>query len=352
MLSLFLNVLKNWTHSWLYWLAQMGGWLVMFGLSLFINYSTEKMDGRTVILIATVYACAFLISHTFRTIILRKKVMDKPMGKQIFFLLVMLFIGAILQSVLQVSFTILITDVPLENELTVSLSIIYIINWLIIYLVWMMLYMFYQVLQKQRSKIIQELKLTALKNEIELTNLKAQLNPHFMFNSMNSIRALIDENPQTAKTAVTKLSGLLRNSLQYSKRNYVKFRDELELVNDYLFLEKMRFEERLDFNFNIDQQTLEINFPPLMLQTIVENAIKHGISQLPEGGMVSIMAKKYDEHYEIEVTNSGRLNQPPGAGGIGIANTMKRLRILYGNGANIELFAAGPLVHCKIVIPA
>lgn len=346
--------LKTKHYNSLYWLAQACGWTVLFGLNVFVIYSTEseKLTSRSMLLLGLVTLTGFGISHLFRTVILRKQVIEKSLTHQLLLLFAVLVTGAIAQSMLQILLTVWVSHTPLEKELTISLTLVYIINWAIIYTVWLVLYMFYQVVQKQRSKVIQDLKLTALKNEIELTNLKSQLNPHFMFNSMNSIRALIDENPQKAKTAVTKLSALLRNSLQYSKRNYVRFSDEMELVNDYLFLEKMRFEERLDFKFEIDPRTMELNFPPFMLQTIVENAIKHGISSLPEGGSVTITTHRNDVYHEIEVVNSGKLIDAGPDQGIGLSNTAKRLRILYGPGARIELSEKDHFVHCKIFIPA
>lgn len=335
-------------------MAQGLGWGSLYILNVFVLYSKnpEALTKQTMLLLTLATLTGFFFSHLFRTFILRWQIIDKPLKKQLLQLTALLVSGAIMQSISEVLLTMWVSGTPFEKDLTISMTIVNLINWHIIYTIWLILYMFYQVVQKQRSKIIQELKLTALQNEIELTNLKAQLNPHFMFNSMNSIRALIDENPQKAKTAVTKLSGLLRHSLQYNKRNFVHFSDEVELVNDYLFLEKMRFEERLEFSFNIAPATLNINFPPFMLQTIVENAIKHGISSLPEGGRVEIVTRNKGRFHEIEVINSGRIVPQAPDMGIGLSNTLKRLRILYGDEASFDLNEENNSVHCKMIIPA
>jgi two-component system LytT family sensor kinase len=277
---------------------------------------------------------------------------DKPIQKQLLYLLSLLFGGAILQSALQIFIAQFLSLQNDEIKFTFSIAVVYFINWILIYIIWLMLYVFYQFVERQRTKFIHELKLIALRNEIELNNLRTQLNPHFMFNSMNSIRALIDENPTIAKTAVTKLSTLLRSTLQFSKRNFIDFKEELELVKDYLFLEKMRFEERLEFEFDIDAGLNDVKFPPLMLQTLVENAIKHGISKLPKGGSVTIMATKDSEFYLISVINSGMLNKGEESyPGIGLLNTVKRIRLLYGKKATIDLSEKEGKVYTELKIP-
>ena len=319
---------------------------------MFVNYSTNEISFDKTLLISLVVFSGFFVSHVFRIIILRTKLVVKPIQKQLLHLLGLLFAGSILQSLSQVAIAFILNLQDDAIKFTFSIAVVYFINWIIIYTIWLMLYVFYQFLERQRSKFIHELKLIALRNEIELNNLRTQLNPHFMFNSMNSIRALIDENPTIAKTAVTKLSTLLRSTLQYSKRNLINFSEEIELVKDYLYLEKMRFEERLEFTFTIDAGLNEMKFPPLMLQTLTENAIKHGISKLPEGGAINIHAKKEDGFYIITVINSGTMhNKEDDYPGIGLLNTLKRLRLLYGKTASVDVFEKENEVYSELKIP-
>ena len=113
----------------------------------------------------------------------------------------------------------------------------------------------------------------ALVKSLELNTIKAHINPHFIFNALNSIRALIDENPQRARNAITELSNILRSSMQTEKMETVPFERELNIVKDYLALENMRFEDRLKVEYDIDEDTLNQPVPPMMLQTLVENAI-------------------------------------------------------------------------------
>ena len=124
--------------------------------------------------------------------------------------------------------------------------------------------------------------------EIELNNLKSQLNPHFIFNALNSIRALVDENPSKSKQAINQLSNILRNSLASDKKGLTKFEDEIKIVKDYLGLESIRFEERLKTEFEIHPESQKFLVPPLMIQTLVENGIKHGISKLTPGGVIQL----------------------------------------------------------------
>ena len=154
-----------------------------------------------------------------------------------------------------------------------------------------------------------------------------------MFNSMNSIRALIDEEPNKAKDAVTQLANLLRSTLLTGKKKLISFSEELKLVKDYLALEKIRYEERLQIVFEIDSKVNSAAVPPLMLLTLVENGIKHGISHLPKGGKLKIAAFERKNYIEICILNSGVYNPNNNNKGthIGIVNTRKRLQLLFGN---------------------
>src|SRR5690606_29628076 len=173
------------------------------------------------------------------------------------------------------------------------------------------------------------LRFQAANNEIKLNQLRNQLNPHFIFNALNSVRALVDEDPQKAKSAITQLSNILRYSLVMDKHQTIDFADEITTVFDYLNLESIRFEERLSVNYEIEEDAYDYKIPPMMLQTIVENAIKHGISNLMKGGTIEIHCSigLSDDLY-IQVKNSGQLKSNPvdskDGSGHGIPNTIQR----------------------------
>ncbi|MEO6541546.1 MAG: histidine kinase, partial [Ferruginibacter sp.] len=150
---------------------------------------------------------------------------------------------------------------------------------LLLIAIWMLIYIVYHYVEKNRNDQLDRLKLESTVKELELKTIKSHINPHFIFNSLNSIRALVDENPKRARRAITELSNILRSSMQAEKSETVTLERELDIVKDYLALEQMRFEERLKIEFEIDEDTLQLPVPPMMLQTLVENAIKHGISK-------------------------------------------------------------------------
>ena len=169
--------------------------------------------------------------------------------------------------------------------------------------------MVWHYLERNRKDEVDKLNLEKTVKELELNTIKSHINPHFIFNSLNSIRALVDENPQRARTAITELSNILRSSMQVEKMETVPLHKELDIVKDYLALEQMRFEERLKIEMDIDEDTLEQPVPPMMLQTLVENAIKHGISKKIKGGVVKVISRFTNHHFELIVQNTGNLKE-------------------------------------------
>ncbi len=227
-----------------------------------------------------------------------------------------------------------------------GLSMVY----MVFFFLWSVFYFTYHFIEQYNKS----LKYEASMVEIELNNLKSQLNPHFIFNALNSIRALVDENPQKSKQAINQLSNILRNSLAYEKKELTRFEDELKIVKDYLSLESVRFEERLKTDFSIHPHSADFRVPPLMIQTLVENGVKHGISKLTEGGVVQLRTFVEDNRLRIQIRNSGQLlnGTRKGKTGLGIPNTIQRLKILYGDDASFRMVNENDnFVLTEIVIP-
>ena len=217
---------------------------------------------------------------------------------------------------------------------------------------WLLLYMVWHFVEKNRNDQVDRLTLEKTVKELEVKTIKSHINPHFIFNSLNSIRALVDENPQRARKAITELSNILRSSMQVEKMETVPLHKELDIVKDYLALEQMRFEERLKVEMKIDEDTLEQPVPPMMLQTLVENAIKHGISKSINGGFVRICSDFTDNNHELVVQNSGQINDEVNDDGFGIKSTQDRLRFLYHGKARFEIKNVnGNMVESKIIMP-
>jgi two-component system, LytTR family, sensor kinase len=222
----------------------------------------------------------------------------------------------------------------------------------IIFFIWSVLYFVYNYFERYNTS----LKLEASIKEIELNNLKSQLNPHFIFNALNSIRALVDENPGKSKQAINQLSNILRNSLTTGKRGLTSFVDELKVVEDYLGLESIRFEERLKIRFEIDPESNQFLVPPLMVQTLVENGIKHGISKLTEGGVIELTTLVEHDYLKIQIRNSGRYDFKSASTkkevGLGLENTKQRLKLIYGNDASFRILNENNnFVLTEIIIP-
>lgn len=218
--------------------------------------------------------------------------------------------------------------------------------------IWNLLYFVYHYISSLQKKLLNEAQLETLVKELELKTIKAHINPHFIFNALNSIRALVDENPEKARTAITNLSQLLRISLKAEKQNEVSLEEEMNMVKNYLALEQIRFEDRLKVNIEIDPNTLQQKVPHMMVQTLVENAIKHGISKQTKGGEIWIWSELTPKHHQITIRNTGQLNGFKNKDGFGLHSTQERLQLLYQNRANFDIQQTGEnLVEAKINIP-
>ncbi|MEO6490785.1 MAG: histidine kinase [Ferruginibacter sp.] len=229
----------------------------------------------------------------------------------------------------------------------ILITLILIALWLLIYLVW-------HFINKNRNDQLDKLRLEATVKSLELKTIKSHINPHFIFNAHNSIRALVDENPERARQAITQLSNILRSSMQVEKMETVPLQQELDIVNDYLALEHMRFEERLQIQMKIDDNTLTQPIPPMMLQTLVENAIKHGISKHVSGGIIKISSRFDNGNHEIIILNTGSLNGQNGNNkeGFGIISTQQRLNLLYQGKATFEITDVEKnMVESRITMP-
>ncbi|MEP6676049.1 MAG: histidine kinase [Ferruginibacter sp.] len=222
----------------------------------------------------------------------------------------------------------------------------------ILFALWLLIYFVWHYINKNRKDQLDKLLLESTVKDLELKTIKSHINPHFIFNSLNSIRALVDENPQRARKAITELSNILRSSMQAEKMETVTLERELDIVNDYLALEQMRFEERLKIELDIDEDTLGQPIPPMMLQTLVENAIKHGISKQMSGGVVRIISDFTDAHHELIVQNTGQLSGELNNDGFGIKSTVDRLNLLYQGKASFEIHNMNSeMVESKIIMP-
>ena len=335
----------------LYILLQLGGWLLYAILNIFIKtLSNEPVTLDSVTYLFLVFVIGILSTHLYRAWITKQGWtllnIPKLIPKVIIAVLIFSFLS---QGLYYLGARVMLLRPTSFQLLEVSM----ILNWTVLISIWSIIYFAYQFFERYRNEEIKNLKWQASKNEIELNKLKSQLNPHFIFNSMNSIRALIDEDPVKAKRSVTQLANILRNTLMMGRKKTVLFEEEMAIVNDYIELEKTRYEERLKCNSEIQEEAYSYQIPSLMIQTLVENGIKHGISKLPNGGVIDLRADVIDEKLIIEIENTGELvNNSEPVTGFGIINTTQRLNLLYGDQATFEIFNSDHhTVITKVVLP-
>ncbi len=328
----------------LYWICQITGWSVyvtVIVIATFLQAEEAQMaiDGEMITNFISIVVLGISITHLYRYFIIRLGWLDLNVLQ----LIPRAVVGAAVCSVL---ITVLMNgarSVLYGKDFFLIAEILDLfLNYAIILFFWSLLYFSFHFVDNLRKEEIKNLQWEASRNEIELNNLKAQLNPHFMFNAMNSIRALIDDDPEDAKDAVTQLANILRNGLLLGKKKLVSLQNEMDIVTDYLSLEKIRYEERLKVEYDLEEGSLKCLIPPLMIQTIVENGIKHGISNLPKGGLIRIGVSIQKELLRIRIVNTGKYS-PNGKSksGIGLKNTQKRLELLYGDKASFMIYNDG-----------
>lgn len=193
---------------------------------------------------------------------------------------------------------------------------------------------------ESRARALRESRLEADLARAQLQLLRAQLEPHFLFNTLHAIAALMRDNPEAAERMILLLSELLRRALRERDENEVPLREELEFLDRYIEIEQVRFRERLVVERQIQPDILEAMVPPLLLHPLVENAIRHGLARRAEGGHLGIRARREDDRLEIRIWDDGPGpaggDAAPGSG-IGLATTRARLEQLYGDGQRFEL---------------
>jgi two-component system LytT family sensor kinase len=314
-----------------YWISQSVGWAVYAAANLIALYSFETFTWQKGLLFIFICLMGIVSTHYLRTTIRRKDWLELPLTKIIPRVLISSLIIGIFLSL--IFFAVNLTGSFFDmSKFKPGTPVIWVINLSSVILLWQLIYFSVHFFQNYKKVEIEALIWEAAVKDFELKTLKSQLNPHFMFNALNSIRALIEEDPASAKGAVTKLSNILRYSLRIEKSETVALEDEMQTVIDYLDLEKIRFEERLSYTAKIDENAARIEIPPMMIQTLVENGIKHGISKRTDGGKISINSFVDDSQLHIQISNTGHFNEEDlkHATGFGIQNTKHRLNLLYG----------------------
>ncbi len=338
-----------------YWLCQIGGWstyIIVYTFFYVTLRTKEQQYFFEVLFLDAIIGIA--ITHLMRAFIRKNGLLEVQLDKQIIFM----FLTTVGSSFLFAFASIYLEDaLGLTSEAFKQYTLINktlraSFGSFLFLIIWNLIYFTYHYVLKSQQQQLDKVKLQSLVKELELKTIKAHINPHFIFNALNSIRALVDENPIRARQAITELSHLLRSSMLAEKVETAPFSKELTIVKNYLALEHIRFEDRLKVEYDIDEDTLNQPVPPMMLQTLVENAIKHGISKIIEGGIIKIISDFRDNHHELVVKNTGHLNGDYNPDGFGLSSTKSRLKLLYGENAHFEIKnIEGNMVEATITMP-
>ncbi len=341
------------TKSQTYWLLQILGWSSIIFIET-INYTffiVGEFKWEYFQQFVLISAVGLLTSHFYKVWFIKEEVFGKSLSRIWFRAFVDVMIISLIMTVL-LFFPILIQE--LDNFRNGEFWIGFfgqIMNLGRYVVVWIIIYYLYHILKKNAEITEQKLLFENVAKSAELELLKNQLNPHFLFNALNSIKALVLIDQDKARDAIIKLSELLRFTLNYEKSPLIALNEEINEVVKYLELEQIRFGKRLDVHISLQEETLEVKVPPAMVLTLAENAIKHGITQLEEGGEIWIESRIRGKNLLIEVINSGQLKKTFYLG-IGLNNLQKRLQSLFSDKASFILDSISDTkVIAKITYP-
>lgn len=323
------------TKNRIYWLLQIVGWTGAMAFE-FIPYALQYgFDLSEFFMTVANILMAIILTHFYRLIVHKWNWSNLPLLR----LLVRVVVSVTILGTIMTFFNHPIDKQLLADNLANQPFVFwgYLANWSKLMLTWVLSYTIYHYVEQHRLSDLEKIMFKTSIREAEAKVLRSQLNPHFTFNALNSIRALIVENPEKAQQGITQLSNILRNSLLVDRRKTVDLREELKTVEDYLNLEKIRYEERLQFSIQADPASLYCQVPPMMLQTLVENGVKHGVSKMVRGGSIDISTSVHDDTLTISIVNTGVLENRE-SNGIGLKNTAERLSLLYGVNADVSIY--------------
>ena len=355
-----------------YVICQSAGWALFVGvqlafLPLFESGETNRNPSLRVATLCMVGLLGLLLTHFARPFIGRWSWKELGWRALIPRVLGLSAVLSFLWSLIGYGYVYIVCGLPWPSKYPPAL--IFTFSWfngVTLFVGWFCLYFFYHLSDRFKGLEIERLRLIATVKEAELRALKSQINPHFLFNSLNSLRALIDEDAPRAREAVTRLANMLRYSLQSGQQETVIFEDELRIVEDYLALEQIRHENRLRLRWDISAEARAQAVPPMLLQTLIENAVKYGIGSRREGGELAISAHcdaatgGQPAMLHIRVTNPGDLAAPlngnvalaASSTGLGLRNASERLKLLFGDKAALCLHSeSAGLVTADVRIP-
>jgi hypothetical protein len=327
-----------------YWSYQLAGWLGYSAMGVAINLLNGAALSPLLIVHVVLVVCSIGLTDRLRENIRRQRRDGRSISELRLFLAVRVLLISVIQAAIVIGLNMTLTGGAWSMTATIAL-------WWGMLLAtggWTVLYVRFS---ERRRHVLRESHLRLGLREAELQALEAQINPHFLFNCLNSIRALVTIDPVRAQDMLTRLANVLRNSLRHERAHTVPLATELLAVSDYLALEAVRFEERLQARVVAPPEVRQCQVPPLVLQTLVENAIKHGIAHVPGQGILTVRGELDAGLLRLIVENTGTLVESSESSRLGLANIRHRLQLLYGERASMRLEGADDRVTATVLIP-
>jgi len=340
------------TRNRWYWTLQISGWMLYGILGLVIN--GLFMEGSNIAnTIGFAFSSALIMlfsTHYLRFLIKKHEWMKLPFWRLFLRVLAVITISSLLINTINSIYLVYVSKFFTFDQFSVVVFFLYVFQTSIYFFLWFGIYFGVDYFRNYKQEEIEKWKLQSAVKDAELIALKAQINPHFLFNALNNIRALILEDHMKARDMVSHLSELLRYSIQFNTNEVVSVSEELDIVNKYLELESVHYENRISYKINLENLVAKERIPPMVIQLMVENAVKHGISQVKKGGEIIINVKKDETGLMIEVKNTGTLIENENKG-IGSKNATERIKLLFEGAPKFSLAQEGNMVVSSLTIP-
>nr|WP_276900432.1 histidine kinase [Pedobacter kyonggii] len=343
----------------LYWKCQLIGWSVAALYWAFQGWSAAgsfrfDMAVAHFVLDVVMY---ILITHLYRNFANKNHWQDLALQKLIWRMLIVIPVMGIFYTIVTVSKLYLVRLLFLSHPsqsfadfFSLNASGIFVAG-IRLMAIWLLAYHLYHYAKREMRLSVENTRLELSFKQSQLDNISAQLNPHFLFNALNNIKSLVYTRPDDAGRAIDLLSELLRSGLYKGNAMLIRLNEEIDLVKDYLELEGLRMEERLTYELDIDISLSGLMVPRLCIQTLVENAVKHGVALEKQGGKIEVIINEQNGLVSICVLNPGKLEPDKTVAGIGLRNLKERLDLNYQHHASFNLYEMGKKVCAEIKIP-
>lgn len=354
LLELKIIIMNTRKNKKLFWKLQISGWILLFFIYLLLYYRTKFDNSDVLIGLSVTYFSGFFV-----TLLLRKVYQfTNYKTRSIKSISIIIIIGTVITANVWFWLDTALSHLALGNvQALATLNFNRYLSWIwsnsFVVFLWSALYFSIKLWDEWLSEKLRAEKANSLAHKAQLQMLRYQLNPHFLFNSLNSIRALIEEDKSRAKSMITELSEFLRYSLLNKNLSDVPLRNELEAMKHYFSIEKTRFEEKLEVTFQVDLETENLIVPSFLIHPLIENAIKYGMKTTSLPLKILIKASLEINNLCIEVCNSGNWiesKQDNNSTGTGLENVKQRLENAYPNNHSFEIVKNSNSVCVKITI--